>query len=814
MHKTIFMKNSFIFLLILISTSLSSQISYNNYTPDFELCVTRNESKFYDLYIEDLSEEKLMSIKIYDTFMWPPTQSIYITCANNFYIGVTSGTNPKNFDFGENIDDQINWVSHTYMVLYYNGRNKDEKWHNTNSGFIAFAVARENDTVYGWIRLNTFSSEDQTCFKLHDFAYQQNPEEGIYVGEGMPQIAENIVITDVSDYSDGRDMRLSFYSPINKTGISEYRVFIVPGQEHETFNLEQAEQIESDRYIALSNDIEDYSENFDENTVDIYGDLITELSPYTVYIMTVGDMIELDYNILSYPSNTLVLTTTVKPVHNLSVNSFYAGGNDYEINVEFDLPFNTEGIAEYRLMFIKSQDLNSFDTVVANNVDPLFYTVLNPENSSYIGNFAHNSLHDINGDGLLPELLYQTCIVSVADMQYANNNAIAVTDTGFYVSRPVLAISSVFAFDDGNEGNASDIRVEFTALEDESDIDSYRIFVVKEEDSQNFSNLIANSISDENRFHIIFPDDEFVSTILPSNLKTVNGESIENDTEYRVFAQTRADLINTDINALSPKSRKIVISNPNMFKTGQKEGFMVSHFDFEPDTTIFTMPSEYFIEKFFDFDFTADENIDASIRLYRIPEAHGESFYIDVICHGNTLVQVSENNNQNADAVPEKYMISTMNSFKDSTKRIVHEKGGWIGSGIWGMWYNAQDKYLCFITESSGIQYKAWVSLSIYLSQHVTIKEYAVKKIISHIESEKDGFIQIFPNPTNGIINIISSEGADEIKISIYDIQGRSFFDSIIKSIDTIDISFLKSGVYILVLESDTGIRNKKIVVY
>lgn len=73
--------------------------------------------------------------------------------------------------------------------------------------------------------------------------------------------------------------------------------------------------------------------------------------------------------------------------------------------------------------------------------------------------------------------------------------------------------------------------------------------------------------------------------------------------------------------------------------------------------------------------------------------------------------------------------------------------------------------------------------------------------------------IVIYPNPADGLINI---QAASVIKnIGIYDLQGR-LIDTIAtnKQATELNVSALKSGVYLLSIETDTGTAYKKIVKY
>lgn len=72
--------------------------------------------------------------------------------------------------------------------------------------------------------------------------------------------------------------------------------------------------------------------------------------------------------------------------------------------------------------------------------------------------------------------------------------------------------------------------------------------------------------------------------------------------------------------------------------------------------------------------------------------------------------------------------------------------------------------------------------------------------------------ISIYPNPTNSIINIKITDLSDA-KTTIYDVNGRELkTQKITQNLNTIDISSLAKGVYILQITTEEGILTKQIV--
>jgi hypothetical protein len=72
--------------------------------------------------------------------------------------------------------------------------------------------------------------------------------------------------------------------------------------------------------------------------------------------------------------------------------------------------------------------------------------------------------------------------------------------------------------------------------------------------------------------------------------------------------------------------------------------------------------------------------------------------------------------------------------------------------------------------------------------------------------------VQVYPNPTNTIININIPFAFDNAKATLYDLNGRIISENISTNIP-MDVSGISKGVYILTLNVDNFIINKKIVI-
>jgi hypothetical protein len=85
----------------------------------------------------------------------------------------------------------------------------------------------------------------------------------------------------------------------------------------------------------------------------------------------------------------------------------------------------------------------------------------------------------------------------------------------------------------------------------------------------------------------------------------------------------------------------------------------------------------------------------------------------------------------------------------------------------------------------------------------------AVNLSTSGIE-ETNSIVQIFPNPTNGMVTVISNSVG---KFIIYTLSGQKIMESILPENGQLDFSTFDSGIYYLTLESQHSVSTHKIVV-
>ena len=139
-------------------------------------------------------------------------------------------------------------------------------------------------------------------------------------------------------------------------------------------------------------------------------------------------------------------------------------------------------------------------------------------------------------------------------------------------------------------------------------------------------------------------------------------------------------------------------------------------------------------------------------------------------------------------------------------------------------WYTADTRLLnnhdsIYVTPQIQSDYTVYVSAK-NASGESTLKKITISPdslsasgCINEVEkTTPEELINIYPNPGNGMINILA-KGFHPLKIEILDLEGRKLMQTtMIKSSDNIDATFLPAGIYIIRIIAGKRIVNKKLI--
>jgi len=203
-----------------------------------------------------------------------------------------------------------------------------------------------------------------------------------------------------------------------------------------------------------------------------------------------------------------------------------------DLNFNFSAAGDEVDIDEYRVVCVKS-DITDFNVDDANSLSSDRYISIIPDGSAdYAGNFISGGL-DSDGDAIVAGQEYQLYVLNV--MSAASNYLNILSQA----SMPVILVDTVAAAIDlsiadvFNNGDATDIRVNFSAPAIEQGIMEYRVIIAQKDDADIFTIDDALAL-DATRYTTVLPGLEAYELFLSETILDVAGNVIVPD-KYKVF---------------------------------------------------------------------------------------------------------------------------------------------------------------------------------------------------------------------------------------------------------------------------------------
>nr|WP_245251998.1 copper amine oxidase N-terminal domain-containing protein [Paenibacillus sediminis] len=391
-----------------------------------------------------------------------------------------------------------------------------------------------------------------------------NGSSPITLGKNAMESPAINYVNDISDYSDGRDLFVSFGRISDESKISSYRIFVVKSSNANNFNLAAANALSSNYYTTVAKTGYSISVSLNSNTRDVDGSFVTNGVSYRIFVMAVGTGYYQGNNALSSYSSAITLYYNynydydVSPAYNITANDVNDFGDGRDLVVSFYRPNDESNISYYRIMVVKSSNAGSFTLSSANSVSSSNYTAV-PKTGYNISQVLASTARDVDGSPIKNGISYRVFVLSVG---YGNYNALssyspAITLSNNYSINPATNVS-VTDVSDYNDGR--DLLVAFNRADDETNIGHYRIMVVKSSNAGSFNLSSANSISSSN--YTAVPKTGYnISQVLASTARDVNGSPIKNGISYRVFVLAVGNGNYSGYNALSSPSPAITLTN-------------------------------------------------------------------------------------------------------------------------------------------------------------------------------------------------------------------------------------------------------------
>lgn len=367
-------------------------------------------------------------------------------------------------------------------------------------------------------------------------------------------------VEDWNDYGDGRDLRVSFNRISDETRISSYRIFVVKASDYANFSLAKANRVSSSNYTQVNktgSNITAYA--LSSNARDVDGATIRNGVSYRVFVMAVGTGAYAGTNTLSSASSAITLTSgsTVDMATNVMVEDVSDYGDGRDLRVTFTRAANETYISNYRILVVKTSDAHNFTLDKANN--SANYTTVS-KNGYTLSTILHSGARDVDGATIRNGVSYRVFVLSVARNGYNLSNALSSYSLPITLStnNTIDAVSNITVSDVSDYGDGRDMQVSFSRAFNETNINQYRIMVVKSSNVGSFTLSKANALSSD-RYTPVSKGSSMLTTTLSASAKDVDGDRIRNNVAYRVYVLSVANYGGT--NVLSTYSNLITLSD-------------------------------------------------------------------------------------------------------------------------------------------------------------------------------------------------------------------------------------------------------------
>ncbi|MFF2793281.1 stalk domain-containing protein [Lysinibacillus xylanilyticus] len=422
--------------------------------------------------------------------------------------------------------------------------------------------------------------------------------------------ASNVSGRDVSNQGDGRDLEVSFSKSSTESLVDHYRVLVVKASK--SFNQASALKVSASNYTKVSTTGSNRSITLSQSSRDVDGDYIKNDQPYVVYVLAVGKSSYSSVLSNSSPKITLTNMSSVPEVTNVKISDISDFGDGRDLSVSFTRPQNDNNISNYRVFIVKTKDANNFSLTTANNLSSSYYTTMykSGSNGGTMTGTLSSSARDTAGESIKNGVSYTAFVLSVSSTDSAVNK-LSSASSSVTLSPNTVATPVITQIDDVNDyGDGRDLRVSFNKISNESNISSYRIFVVKASNYSNFTLTKANSLS-SSYYTQVNKTGYNITQVLSSGARDTDGYAIQNGVSYRVFVM--AVSTNSGNNVLSSASNAITLYSSNVGAVSNLYASDVNDYGNGRDLYV-------------SFTKAADESNISNYRIMVVPTAYYSSF--------------------------------------------------------------------------------------------------------------------------------------------------------------------------------------------
>lgn len=384
-------------------------------------------------------------------------------------------------------------------------------------------------------------------------------------------------VRDNSDYGDGRDIQVSFNRSSDESKVANYRIFVVRNSVSSSFNLTTASNLSSSLYYNVNKTGNNITTTLPSSMKDTSGYNVTNLQDYRIYVMAVGNQQNGYTNALSSSSTQLRLTTNSNAgvASNIGVADVSDYGDGRDLRVSFNRASDESNVSVYRVYVVRSGNAGSFTLSAANASNNYYQVNKTGGNQSFT---LPNYMVDTNGYTLSNNVSYRVFVLSVSTSGNSSQNALSSYSSQITLTAnaAVTAPSNVAATDIGDNLDGRDLRVTFTKSADETNVNHYRVFVVKS--NSTFNLATANGINNYEYYTYVGKTGNNQTVNFNSSSRTADGDLIRNDVSYKVYVMavnnngSLANALSSSSNVITLASNTAVAAVSNVNATVKNQG--------------------------------------------------------------------------------------------------------------------------------------------------------------------------------------------------------------------------------------------------
>jgi hypothetical protein len=669
---------------------------------------------------------------------------------------------------------------------------------NPSSKFIGLEFNTSSGIYYGWIRMKKVNIIDS-------YGYNSISNQPILAGEGVVNVAENVSLSDNGNNGDGRDLRVKFNKALFENQLNEYRILVIPAANVANFTIDSAKRVPLVNSFSIAPLNKNIDTTLNQLSIDVYGNLIKSLLSYKAIVVSYPNLTNSSDTLMSFVSNSITLTHPNSVISQPTVLSTFASANNYNINVNFTPPASEVGILHYRLFFLDYTDSVRFNLDTANNVAIGNYQVVIPTGLVQSLNYSSSSILTRKGQPLSALKKYKVKIMAYTDSVNTNFSSISPASNSFTVYTQVESVKNIVVEDIADSHSISDIKISFNKAVTESNILEYRAIVVPKANNNSFNLDSANlSLS----YATIFPNGQNQALILPSNLMDFKGNTIIESNTYYLYVLSVSNGVTSDVNALSLFPKYFGFNTAGYFTAGQTQGADVIYHDIK-DTAFAAVWHGADANYYMDIDSNGVNDI--QFKCQAIVSATGSS-WLSVLAYplNNTQVNFTSSTSnliQNHDSLD---MIYSDMNWKSNFGYLRYANNytvpGYQNSSG-GLFY-LNKKHIAVRLIGQDTIY-AWIKVSVPSAYSMNIYSYGLMVNNNNvgIKDIKSDILVIWPVPASENIYINET------------VKGISVFNNlgelVLKKSNTnfIDVHQLVSGIYIITVQTEKGIFQKKVVI-